>query len=97
MSITKKFNYDIPGCEQPTEPIKGDDSEDIMTLEEFKECCQGGLFIDSDGTGVFATNTHKVKIHCNMPWDVKDYNAYPSSVVAGDIPERATHVVWYNK
>lgn len=62
-----------------------DEEDDVYTIEEFKEVCACGGFIDYDGHG----------------HPVKDGKADPSVVVRPsalkDIPEDATHVVWYNR
>ena len=61
------------------------DEDDVYTVKEFKEMVKSGGFIDYDGYG------HPVKNKmCNPDIIVK-----PSKVK--DIPEDATHVVWYNK
>jgi len=56
----------------------------LMTVEEFKECCEGGGFIDYDGFG-------------NPVKDGKASNQriYPSE--RGFIPKDATHIVWFNR
>ena len=73
VEFTSTNNY---GC--------GPDEDDVYTVEEFKQLCKAGWFIDYDGFGN----------------PVKDGKAafvsiYPSRLQ--DIPEDATHIVWYNR
>lgn len=77
-----------------TEPVKFSSTnnygnnrgeDDVYTIDEFRECCESGSFIDDDGYG------HPVK-------DGKadeSIDIYPSSL--GDIPSDATHIVWFNR
>lgn len=60
------------------------DSGDLMTVEEFKKCVKGGFFIDYDGYG------NPVKNNKLMQLDI-----YPSKL--RDIPNDATHIIWYNR
>ena len=60
-------------------------SDDVYTVEEFRDCVECGGFIDYDGFG------HPVK-------DGKaneDIWVKPSKV--NQIPKDATHIVWYNR
>lgn len=61
---------------------------DLMTIDEFIDCCEYGGFIDSDGSGYYASDKHE----SNIP-------AIPSMIKSGMIVRRdgLTHVVWYNK
>ena len=59
---------------------------DHMTLQEWKEACDCGGFIDYDGHGDFATVDK-----CS------NFQISPSERNLVKIPEWATHVVWYNK
>lgn len=62
-----------------------DDEDDVYTIAEFRELCEGGTFIDYDGFG----------------YPVRDRMAdsdvliKPSYLEA--IPADATHIVWYNR
>lgn len=62
-----------------------DDEDDVYTVDEFKEHCHVGSFIDYDGHG----------------YPVKDGMADEDVVVkpsrVNEIPSDATHVVWYNR
>ena len=62
---------------------------DVMTLDEFIECVEDGSFIDYDGHGNWATQTHL------LPF----VNVYPSNVRKHKdrIPDWVTHVCWYNR
>lgn len=65
---------------------KIDRSSDHMTLGDFIECCNGGSFIDSDGSGNYATETEESNI-----------SIHPSDIEEGVYRKDFTHVVWYNK
>lgn len=56
----------------------------IMTVNEFKQAVRDRLFIDYDGFG------HPAK----MTMDVTQH-VVPSKV--DEIPNDATHIVWYNR
>jgi hypothetical protein len=58
----------------------------METIEYFKECCDCGGFIDSDGFGVYATETQVSSIDVN-----------PSDIETGLYRKDFTHVVWFNK
>ena len=61
------------------------DGADVYTVDEFKFACRDGAFVDYDGDG------HPVKDHMiNTSILVK-----PSKW--NEIPEDATHIVWYNR
>lgn len=62
-----------------------DDEDDVYTVTEFRNLCQRGSFIDYDGFG------HPVR---NNLADA-EVVIKPSRV--DEIPETATHVVWYNR
>lgn len=55
-----------------------------MTVEEFKRAVATGLFIDSDGIGIAA----KLRV---------DPRKYVSPSTVNEIPDDATHIVWFNK
>lgn len=59
--------------------------DDVYTVAEFRERCDSGSFIDYDGHG----------------YPVKDKLADESVIVKpsriGEIPDDATHIVWYNR
>lgn len=61
------------------------DEDDVYTVEEFKQFCADGMFIDYDGFGE----------------PVKDKLADPDIWIKPSqlhlIPADATHIVWYNK
>ena len=62
------------------------DYGDLMTLEEFIQHVENGYFIDYDGQGEYATDTH-----------VTGITVIPSDIIKGNINEEYTHVVWYNR
>lgn len=59
---------------------------DHMSFKKFKNCCEGGGFIDYDGSGNYATKDKESNITI-MPSDFKN----------GNVRDDFTHVVWYNK
>lgn len=61
------------------------DEDDVYTVEEFRQHVHNGSFVDYDGFG------HPVR---DGRADVSVY-VKPSGL--GDIPEDATHIVWYNR
>ncbi len=61
------------------------DYGDLMTVEEFREAVKIGAFTDYDGHGIAAKNGM-----CS-----RERHIYPSTV--DQIPEDATHIVWFNK
>jgi hypothetical protein len=69
----------------PTYNVKIPDYGDVMTVEEWRACVESGYFIDDDGIGAPAKD--------GMMMDDRD--AFPSGI--DDIPEDATHIVWFNK
>lgn len=63
------------------------DKECLMPFNEFAKYCKiGPMFIDSDGSGYYATSTQ-----------VSDIGISPSDIVAGVYRKDFTHVCWYNK
>ena len=69
---------------------------DLMTVTEFSHCVETGLFIDYDGDGVAVIQVDGVtKLDCpNTPGE-RDYRISPSTI--SNIPEDATHIVWFNR
>lgn len=59
---------------------------DRMTIRGFKESCDAGAFIDSDGTGYYGN----IDRQSNRP-------ARPSRIAGGDIDKIWSYVYWYNK
>lgn len=61
---------------------------DLMTIEEFAECCECKGFIDWDGNGRFCdpdgTNQEEQTI-------------YPSEYLAGIVKTNKKHIVWFNR
>lgn len=64
----------------------GDCEGDIMTVADYLDCVENGMFIDYDGSG------HPMK---DGKIDRK-IDIYPSNKRHG-IPEDATHICWYNR
>lgn len=66
-----------------SEKVRPDD--DVYTIQEFREMCQVGGFVDDDGVGHPAVGG---RFNQNVAIS-------PSNIAA--IPPEATHVVWFNK
>ena len=64
------------------EPLS--DDGDLYTLEVFRERVADGSFIDDDGFGEYATETHCIHLQVDL-----------SDITPPD--PRFTHVVWFNK
>lgn len=64
--------------------LNDDDLEYMMTLKEFIESVKNGGFVDSDGFGFYATETH----HDDSVF------VYPSMI--NITPKGVTHILWYN-
>lgn len=58
---------------------------DLMTVKDFRDACKVGAFIDYDGFG------HPVK-RGKMAGEI---TVIPSKV--DEIPEDATHIIWFNR
>ena len=67
-------------------PLEEWEKECLMTIEEFKECCEYGSITEDDGSGKYA-----------MENEVSNIDASPIAFVEGRIIPRFTHVCWYNK
>lgn len=61
----------------------------LMTVEDFKESCADGLFIDYDGMGDMVKDDKIVEVDAAYPY------IYPS--IADSIPADITHILWYNR
>ena len=66
---------------------KIDTDDDVMTLEEWRACCDCGGFIDYDGFGYYSDG--------KVMWT--DHTAHPSERNLVKPPEGTTHVVWFNR
>jgi len=80
------------GIEEELEftPITGRDRKYNMTMQKWLDDVESGFLIDDDGFGVLATSEKASNI-----------DVHPSMVKATgkleNIPEWATHIMWYNK
>ena len=74
------------GPEDPLEFEEYGGSGDLLTLEEFEDMIKCGGFIDYDGFGELATETH-----------VSNIRVYPSSFDRSKVDPKFTHVCWYNR
>ena len=57
---------------------------DLIPLDEFRDCVEGGGFTDYDGVGYPANRTH----HSNESVDLESLDKFPPEV---------THILWFNK
>lgn len=64
-------------------PIREDD---VYTIEEFKEACADGMFVDDDGWGYPVNEDARSD---------RSIVIRPSTLAR--IPKDATHIVWYNR
>lgn len=71
----------------PFNPKPHGENSDVMTMEEFIDHCKAGSFIDYDGMGQYADETHVLA----REW------VYPSMVINGTIDKSYSHVTWYNR
>lgn len=63
----------------------------IMTLQDFNECVESGVFDDYDGFG-FAILDNGEKLLDDWDKEMVKPSNYKSW-----IPENVTHIVWYNR
>ncbi len=63
-----------------------DEHNDVMTLQEFIECCKCGGFIDYDGHGYYVKGDKRTNIQI-----------CPSDVAHESIRREFDKVVWFNK
>jgi hypothetical protein len=62
------------------------DYGDVMTLEDFVECCKDGGFIDYDGSGNYATEDK-----------MTDIKVYPNDIITNMYRKDFPKVVWFNR
>jgi len=79
------YTYKINWTETDLYGTGAEDEDDVYTVEEFKQYCEDGAFIDYDGFGHPAI------------MDLADPDIYIKPSRLGEIPADATHIVWYNK
>jgi len=65
--------------------LEPEDEDEVYTVQEFKELVENGALIDYDGYG-YAVKNGKANPNIQI---------WPSEIE--DIPEDATHIVWYNR
>jgi len=77
------------------------DYGDVMTIEDFTECCNSGGFIDYDGHGCYAVSpcgvTEFDKEPCNDELVMSELRIRPSDVMSKKVDKRFSHVVWFNR
>ena len=81
MAYTERVKFTVTG----TYGCGPDDEDDVYTVEDFKDLVKCHAFIDYDGFG------HPVLASMADP----DIFIKPSRLK--EIPEDATHIVWYNR
>jgi len=62
------------------------DYGDVMTLNEFKNACRNGLFIDYDGYGKYIDDDK-----------MTDIDIYPSDIKAKSIRYELNKIIWFNR
>ena len=62
------------------------DYGDVMSLEEFIDCCKSGGFIDYDGHGSYVKDGQRT-----------DITVYPSDVEHGAIRKEFDKIIWFNR
>ena len=62
-----------------------EDEDDVYTVEEFRDCCEVGAFIDYDGFGYPVKNSLADNSITIVPSRLEE------------IPEDATHIIWFNR
>jgi hypothetical protein len=70
-------------------PVFGDEPDadaDIMSIEDFIECCNDGGFIDYDGFGKYMKDGK-----------LSDITIYPSDVSHNMVREDFDTIAWYNR
>ena len=67
-------------------PMDSLDRKCRMTIAKFKDLCEWGAIMGSDGEGYYATEK-----------EVSNVKAIPEAFVKGHIRTDFTHVCWYNK
>jgi hypothetical protein len=67
-------------------PIDKQDTDCLMTVEDFLGAVESGIFIDYDGYGFYATET-----------EYSGIMARPSQVKAEGLRSGWTHVLWFNR
>jgi hypothetical protein len=87
-----KLNWNIskteadPNYEPEPEELETDD---LMTVDEFVNCCKAGGFIDDDGIGYYSDKDRNYK---------EGNHVSPSEVVRDcNINRNYTHVLWFNR
>ena len=78
--LPEEKRYEI--FERSGEEVK----ETSGNIEEFKNEVEGGLFIDDDGYGYYATDTTKSDIY-----------VYPSDFTENIYRDDFTHIIWFNR
>lgn len=71
----------LPELPKDLVPIRRDDYDCRMTVEEFNHACNSGMITSDDGVGYFATKTHYSRSH--SAWSPR--------------PPWAHYVLWLNK
>lgn len=63
----------------------------LMTLKEFTESCESGVFIDDDGYGIYAFKESNSIV-------ITELKIFPSDVFyEGSINKLYPYIIWYNR
>lgn len=69
---------------------------ELMTIQEFRDSCYAGGFVDDDGHGYYVVNNEIYIPAFDEPGFAKPSDiSHPSRWE--HIPSDATHVLWFNK
>jgi len=71
---------------RPYEVSEIPDYGDVMTLNEFKNACRNGGFIDYDGSGNYIDGDK-----------MTDISIYPSDVKAKSLRHELNKIIWFNR
>lgn len=69
-----------------TRPLEKNELGDLMTLSDWRACCDEGGFIDYDGFCNPVIDTTVIKV-CISPTDRRSKR----------VPAGTTHILWYNR
>lgn len=95
---TRLHDLDVPlDSEVKFEPFDSDEGENgivLMSLDEFRNGVNMGMFTNDDGTGFLVTTT----LDNDSRTLESNQRISPGEIASGKVlPAWATHVAWYNK
>jgi len=90
-----KYSFDRPWIDHKIDGCLGH----LIPLEEWKECCDEGGFIDYDGYGNAVDGNYKI-IEMVDSLDYEGNHIWPSDYTelgGAKIPDDAKYILWYNR